>query len=352
MKKYILTLLSLLSVMAVNAQKISFDKETINVGLTKWHTPVTAVFTFTNKDRNPLYIKNVDAGCGCLQPQWTLDRIDRNGKGEIRITYDAALIGSFDRIVYVYTNAQEKPHRIRMKGKVGGGSHKTREELFPYSIGDIMLSTNNIEFLDTKSGDSTTVRLELFNGSDEVFTPQLMHLPDYLTATIRPEMVARDKRCYIDITLHADKLPNMGLNQTSIYLARYSGDKVSKENEIAVSAVRLPMISSLPGSRTAPKFEVSSTELDFTNAAKKAKMKGVVVIKNTGHGVLKLDGIQVFNQAISVSMAKRELYPGESVNMNIVLNTKLLSQYKAAPRILIISNDAEHPKETITIKVP
>ena len=46
------------------AQRISFDKTVVNAGSTIWKKPVTAVFKFTNKDKNPLLIRDVDAGCG------------------------------------------------------------------------------------------------------------------------------------------------------------------------------------------------------------------------------------------------------------------------------------------------
>ena len=37
-------------------QRISFDKSTVNAGTTLWRRPVTAVFKFTNKEREPLVV--------------------------------------------------------------------------------------------------------------------------------------------------------------------------------------------------------------------------------------------------------------------------------------------------------
>ena len=42
------------------AQRISFDKTVVNAGSTIWKKPVTAVFKFTNKDKNPLLMLVVD----------------------------------------------------------------------------------------------------------------------------------------------------------------------------------------------------------------------------------------------------------------------------------------------------
>ena len=206
------------------AQRISFDKTVVNAGSTIWKKPVTAVFKFTNKDKSPLLIRDVDAGCGCLTTKWTREPLMKGDDGEISITYDAMMLGHFDRYIDVYTNAGEKPVRIRMKALVNNGEKKTLEELYPYSIDDILLSTNNVEFMDVSSGDSVKAEIELLNNGETVYTPMLMHLPAYITAEYQPEMIARGRRGKIELTLHSDKLQDLGLNQTSIYLARFSGD--------------------------------------------------------------------------------------------------------------------------------
>ena len=170
----IMTVAGLMMSLSMGAQKISFDKTTINVGATLWKKPVTAVFKFTNKDKSPLFVREVDAGCGCLTPTWTTTAVQKGEHGEISVTYDAQLLGHFDRYIDVYTNADEKPIRIRMKAQVGTAEKKTAEELYPYSIDDIFLSTNNIEFPDVNLGDSTKVEFEILNNSSEVYTPALM----------------------------------------------------------------------------------------------------------------------------------------------------------------------------------
>ena len=65
------------------AQRISFDKTVENAGSTIWKKPVTAVFKFTNRDKTPLLIRDVDAGCGCLTPKWTRDPLLKGDDGEM-----------------------------------------------------------------------------------------------------------------------------------------------------------------------------------------------------------------------------------------------------------------------------
>lgn len=350
MKKYvIICALCLASSASMMAQKISFERSTVNAGSTLWKKPVTAVFKFTNKEKNPLLVREVDAGCGCLQPEWSKNAIMKGEEGTIRITYDAKLLGHFDRYIDVYTNADTKPVRIRMKALVNNGEKQTIEELYPYSIDDILLSTNNVEFLDVNAGDSAKAEIEILNKSEEVYTPMLMHLPAYLTAEYKPEMIARGRRGKIELTLHSNELKDLGLNQTSIYLSRFSGDKVGPHNELAVSAVLLPDLHFAEGFARKPAFHISTTELNIGKMGKKTKLKGSVTISNKGKGVLKLSKIQAFNQAIVVSLNKTELQPGEDVKMHIVVDARFLGISKAQPRVLIITNDPNHPKEVVNI---
>jgi len=319
------------------------------MGTSKWKEPVTAVFKFTNKDRNPLWIKDVDAGCGCLTTKWTTTPLQRNEDGEVRITYDAQMLGTYDKIIEVFTNAETKPVRIRMKGRVGTGQHKTIDDLFPCRIDDILLSTNNVEFPQVAAGDSATVSIEVYNASKEVYTPQLMHLPEYLTASFSPQMIAVGRRGKIDLTVHTDQLKELGLNQTSIYLARFSGDKVGSNNDITVSAIKMPDLKYAESFAKKPRFHVSATDVNLGKLGKKQKVVGTVKISNKGNGVLKLNKIQSFNQAVVVALPKTELQPGEQITMKLNLDTRFLNVSKAQPRVLIISNDPSNPQEVINI---
>lgn len=334
---------------AVVAQKISFKSTTQSIGNVLWNKPTTVTFKFTNKDKTPLRIENVDAGCGCLTSEWTKQAIQKGESGEINITYDAKTLGHFDKIIEVYTNSSNKPHTLRIKGVVTTGNAKTLDETYPCHIDNIYLSTNDIVFPDVYAGDTSKFVLEIFNNSTDVYEPQLMHLPSYITASSFPKMIARGRRGRIELTLHADRLTNLGLTQTSVYLARYSGDKVGTGNEISVSAVMLPALQNASNVSRKPVLSVSTKELNLGKVGKKSKINAEVIIKNEGNALLKLSNIQAFNHAISINLPKRELDAGESIKMKVQLQTRYLGMSKSQPRILIISNDSACPKVVINI---
>lgn len=349
MIRYTLFIITLLSTIVCQAQKIAFDKQTVTTPTTLWKKPVTAVFKFTNKDKAPLTVSYVDGGCGCMEAEWTKTPVQKGEHGEVKVTYDAKLLGKFDKIIEVYSNSGKSPVEIRMKGLVSNGEKKAAEDMFPYQIGDILLSANNVEFMEVNAGDSAKVEIEIMNNGKEVYTPQLMHLPSYLTAKFKPEMIARGRHGKIELTLHSDKLTDLGLNQTSIYLSRFYGDKVGDGNDLTVSAVLLPDLHYAEQFAKKPQFAISANELNLGKLNKKKKVSGKIQISNKGNGVLKLSKIQAFNQAITVALGKTELQPGETVTMKVTVDSRFLGMSKARPRVLIITNDPAHPKEVLNV---
>lgn len=332
------------------AQSIEFKSKTCNVGKSLWKMPVVARFQFTNKDgHKPLRIEKIDAGCGCLKVQYTQDNIVKGESGEITITYNAWQLGHYDRIIEVYTNASPKPERLRIKGVISNTDAGNVDNLYPVNIDNICLNTNNIEFPDVSRGDSTTAIIEIFNNSAEVYTPRLMHLPSYISAKMVPEMIARNRKGKIMLTLHGDKVPNLGLNQSSIYLARYAGDHVGSNNDIVLSAVLLPDLAALESRAKQPVFELSATKVNLGKLGKKTKAKANVIIENTGTAPLQISNMQAFSHALTVSLPNSEIMPGKRVKMQIVLDTRFLVQSKTNTRILIITNDPLHSKEIIDV---
>ncbi len=350
MKYRLLTIMSgLLMCVPAMAQKIDFDSETVNVGTALWRKPVTGVFRFTNTEREPLVIKTVDAGCGCMEIKWTASAIGKGEKGEIAVTYDSQLLGTIDRMIDVYTNGSDKPARVRFIGVVATGEDADLSSLYPYSIGNVLLSTDNVEFPDVHKGDSVTYEFEIFNRGTEVYTPQLMHLPQYVTAEYEPMLLGRGRRGTVRLTAYGDRMNSIGVNQTNIYLARFPGDKVCSENAITLTSVLLPQVL-VSNPLTAPSFKMSSDVIDLGKLGNRKKKSGTVTLTNNGRSPLKIESIEVYNRALQVSLPTRTILPGEAVKMKVTLHKDFLSMSKAPTRVLVITNDPKRQKETITVK--
>lgn len=78
--------------------------------------PVYYTFEFTNTGKTPLKLDNVQASCGCTTPEWSKDAIEPGASGTIRVGYNAAAEGPFDKFITLTYNNQSK--QIRIKGTV------------------------------------------------------------------------------------------------------------------------------------------------------------------------------------------------------------------------------------------
>lgn len=351
--KHILTALLLIfsGTTAATAQpQIAFDQTTQELGTMLWHTPRTATFKLTNKGTTDLRITEVRTDCGCTGATFTRTAISPGATGEIKATYNAEMLGHFTKGLAVYTSLSDKPTYLTIMGQVSMTQTEPSME-YPYQIGDYYLSTDDIEFDDVNRGDTPQYVLSLFNASKKSYRPELMHLPKYLTASADPEVIRPGRTGRILLTLNSQKLPNMGLTQTSIYLSRFMGDRVSKETEINVSATLLPDFLDTPTQHAlSPRLEIDSTSIIIGPLNKKNKANGELVLKNTGKTPLQISALQVYNPGISVSIGKRRVDPGQSQKLKITVNANS-NYFKGRRRILLITNDPDNPKTVIDVTV-
>ncbi|MBQ8192383.1 MAG: DUF1573 domain-containing protein, partial [Bacteroidaceae bacterium] len=144
-----------------------------------------------------------------------------------------------------------------------------------------------------------------------------------------------------------------GLTQASVYLSRFLGDKVGAENELPVSLVLLPDFSGLSETEraNAPAIRLSTTEADLSAVlAKKSKARQDIQVTNTGRSALEISKLQVSHPAISVSLKKNLLQPGETTRLRLTVQKKNIDKARRPLRLLLITNDPQQPKVVINIK--
>ncbi len=88
---------------------ISFATEKHDFGTIPQGIPVTHNFSFTNTGKEPLVIKSATGSCGCTVPEYTQEAIAPGGKGNVKVTYNAAALGVINRTVTVATNSATTP---------------------------------------------------------------------------------------------------------------------------------------------------------------------------------------------------------------------------------------------------
>lgn len=344
-------MLSAFSATAMAQAKLVLDNPTNHVGEIMFQTSKQIVFTFQNKGNEPLEVTNVLPSCGCAKAEWTQGAIQPGERGQINVEYDANMLGSFNKDLAIYTNVDKNPVYARMEGRVVTTKLDFSGD-FPIDLGNVRINTNYLEFDDVNRGDHPVAELQIFNQERTPYRPELMHLPNYLSVQAIPEVIAGGRMGRLRITLDSEKLGLLGLNQTRVFLSRYMGDKIGDQNEILVSSVLLPDFSTMTAEELAlaPQMELSQEEVDFEMNGK-SKVTQVVTITNKGQQPLNIRTVQVFNQAISVSLSDRSIDPGKTAQLKLTVNASYLKKAKNRPRVLLITNDPKRAKQTINVTV-
>jgi Protein of unknown function (DUF1573) len=79
--------------------------------------PVFHFFDITNTGKEALKLDNVQASCGCTTPEWSHDPIAPGATTQIKVGYNAASEGSFEKYITItYKGTQSK--QIKIKGMV------------------------------------------------------------------------------------------------------------------------------------------------------------------------------------------------------------------------------------------
>ena len=353
MKRMNIWMLSALLALPASAQKITTQHEVVDCGQVVFRKPVTAEFVLKNDGHKPLVINNVLKSCGCTEVDYPKTGIAAGESFVIKAVYDAKQMGSFTKQVCLYTNADEEPFILSMRGRVVG-SVVDFAGSYDEMLGAIKSDAQEVEFDDVNRGDRPVQRIHIFNPTDEVMEPVVMHLPDYLHAFVSPSKVAPRHSAEISFVLDSKKLRDLGLNQTSVYLGERPGDKIAPEKEIVVSAVLLPGFDNMTPAKKAlaPKMEMSTTELNLGSFNGKKKLKGEILITNKGKSELDIRSMQMFTMGLQVNLKKSKILPGETVKMKVTAVAADLKKSRVRhPRILMITNDPDHAKVVVKINV-
>jgi hypothetical protein len=78
--------------------------------------PVYYFFEIQNTGTTPLKLDNVQASCGCTTPEWNHDAIPAGGSDKIKVGYNAATEGPFEKFITITYNGTQK--QIKIKGTV------------------------------------------------------------------------------------------------------------------------------------------------------------------------------------------------------------------------------------------
>lgn len=125
MKKLLFAFISCLVMLAGSAQiaavpqdgELIFPEADYNFGKIPQGKPVYHVFLVRNNSTKPVKLDNVQAACGCTTPEWSGEPIAPGATAKIRVGYNAASEGLFDKTITVTYNGNVSKI-IHIKGEV------------------------------------------------------------------------------------------------------------------------------------------------------------------------------------------------------------------------------------------
>ncbi len=95
-----------------------FTEEKHDFGKIPQGKPVTTLFEFSNVGQEPLILSEVRPTCGCTIADYTKTPIKPGDKGQIKITYSAAAMGPFNKVIIVSSNAKIPSKYLYIIGEV------------------------------------------------------------------------------------------------------------------------------------------------------------------------------------------------------------------------------------------
>lgn len=101
---------------ANNEDPLQLKETEFDFGKIPQGKPVYHNFEIMNAGKTALKLDNVQASCGCTTPEWSRDPISPETSSKIKVGYNAASEGHFEKYITITYGNQSK--QIKIKGTV------------------------------------------------------------------------------------------------------------------------------------------------------------------------------------------------------------------------------------------
>ena len=96
---------------------LSMKESAFEFGTIPQGKPVFHFFEVTNTGKTPMVISNVQTSCGCTTPEWSKEPIAPGASTKIRVGYNAAAEGHFEKFITIMYN-QNLTKQVKITGTV------------------------------------------------------------------------------------------------------------------------------------------------------------------------------------------------------------------------------------------
>jgi hypothetical protein len=118
MRQLLLVILILAGISGLQAQEVlEFKQTSHDFGKIPQGKPAYHYFEIVNLGKEPVKLDNVTATCGCTTPEWSQDPIGPGQSQKIKVGYNAASDGVFEKFITITYNGNQTK-QISIKGNV------------------------------------------------------------------------------------------------------------------------------------------------------------------------------------------------------------------------------------------
>ena len=105
------------SIASATPDILSMKESAFEFGTIPQGKPVFHFFEVTNTGKTPMVISNVQTSCGCTTPEWSKEPIAPGATTKIRVGYNAAAEGHFEKFITIMYN-QNLTKQVKITGTV------------------------------------------------------------------------------------------------------------------------------------------------------------------------------------------------------------------------------------------
>jgi hypothetical protein len=329
---------------------ISFEKVVHDFGKIKEEGgTVQYDFEFVNTGGSPLLISNVRATCGCTAPSWTREPVPPGGKGFVRAIFNpAGRPSAFTKYLYVTSNSEPSVVRLTITGEVLAKPLSIEDE-YRYSMGGLRLKASHLPFGNVTNTGKKNYQMEVINTSDKPISLGFSQVPGHVDIQFDPKVLQPMEKGVIKATYDASKRNDWGMviDRVNVMV----DGKLDRSYRLVISANIVEDFSALSPEQLAkaPKASMDDTEVNFGKLTQNERFEHAFVLTNTGKSTLYIRKIKASCGCTAVQPEKKQVEPGESVQIKTVFNPagKRGNQNK---NVTIITNDPNRSNIILRIR--
>ncbi len=337
---------------AQETPEIRVEEQSFNFGLiSEEKGSVEHSFRFRNSGTAPLVITRVTADCGCTTPSWPEAAIAPGQEGEIRVVFNpVGRAGAFVKHIRVFSNAPTSPLELTISGTVttlGGNSPHT----YAKSIGPMQLSASHLAFPPSMPQAEAVMRLIVNNPVPFPIQVSVLSQPTFVAPMEKSFELRSDEPRELNIALAVPAGTKPGMKLEPLVLEVFTPEIGLREVDSVM--IVLPLVDDF---LTLPPSQTGTMELrTFVDLGKLAGKMGQteIEIRNVGEGTLRLHSLSSTNRAVSGTADKQDIAPGETIRMQITVDSQIMSDagwQSVTTDITIICNDPQAPLRRIKVK--